>query len=158
MHRRPAPSAGGLYPLEMYVAARSVDGLADGFYHYNVPRHELEPLPDAAPLDQLSDVLLVQPYVQSANVLVFLAAVFSRTLRRYGPRGYRYMLLEAGHVGQNLCLLAAELGLGTLCVGGFQDGMLNAHLGLDGRNEAVLYCVCAGFPHPSATDATKSTT
>jgi SagB-type dehydrogenase family enzyme len=72
--------------------------------------------------------------------------VFKRTLTKYGPRGYRYVLLEAGHVALNLCLLAGEHQLGSLCVGGFLDAKLNRFLGLDGINEAIVYCVGAGYP------------
>ena len=75
----------------------------------------------------------------------FLSAVFARTLKKYGPRGYRYILLEAGHCAQNLCLLAAERGLATLCLGGFQDTKLNRLLGLDGTTEAVVYCQGVGY-------------
>jgi SagB-type dehydrogenase family enzyme len=75
---------------------------------------------------------------------VILAAVFQRTLKKYGPRGYRYVLFEAGHAAQNVCLLATELDLGSICTGGFYDGRLNRYLGLDGTSEAVLYLVGLG--------------
>jgi SagB-type dehydrogenase family enzyme len=78
--------------------------------------------------------------------VIVLSANFGRTLKKYGARGYRYVLLEAGHVAQNICLTAAELGLGSLCVGGYRDRGLNHALGLDGQHEAVVYCIGVGYP------------
>ena len=91
--------------------------------------------------------------MRNVNVIVFLAAVFCRSQKKYGPRGYRYILLEAGHVAQTLCLGATERGLGTLCMGGFRDARLNRWLGLDGIDEAVVYSVAIGHPADRAPDA-----
>ena len=77
-------------------------------------------------------------------------AVFLRTQKKYGPRGYRYILLEAGHVAQNLCVRATELGLATLCAGGFLDSALNELLGLQPKHEGIVYTVAAGFDASSA--------
>jgi SagB-type dehydrogenase family enzyme len=143
---RAAPSAGGLYPLELYVATGAIDGLADGIYHYNVRGHSLEFIRAACAPGELGQILLAQHFLEQANALVLLSAIFARTQRKYGPRGYRYVLLEAGHVAQNLCLLAAERGLGGLCVGGFFDRRLNRVLQLDGVRQAVVYAVAIGHP------------
>ena len=89
--------------------------------------------------------LLAQPFISNANLVIFVAAQFQRTLAKYGPRGYRYVLLEAGHVAQNLCLLAEERGLTTLCIGGFRDAKVNGWLGIDGMREAVVYGVAVGY-------------
>ena len=142
---RTVPSAGGLYPLEIYAAARHVTGIADGLYHYNILHHRLEPLAAGALSQEIGAYLMAQYFLENANLVLFLSAVFARTLKKYGPRGYRYILLEAGHCAQNICLLATEQGLGTLCVGGFQDTKLNQALCLDGRTEAVIYCVGIGY-------------
>jgi SagB-type dehydrogenase family enzyme len=142
---RPVPSAGGLYPLELYVATQDVADVPDGLHRYSVLYHGLATLSSAACLPSIGGLLLDQHFVEDANVLVLLSAVLPRTLNKYGPRGYRYVLLEAGHCAQNLCLLAAEAGLGAICLGGFNDTRLNRFLGLDGRTEAVLYCVAIGF-------------
>jgi len=143
---RGVPSAGGLFPFEIYVLARSVAGVPDGLQHYNVRKHALEPLADGPPLEEIHGALLTDPFAREANVIILLAAVFTRTQRKYGPRGYRYILLEAGHIAQAICLLATERGLGSLCMGGFLDGRLNRSLGLDGVGEAVLYAVAVGHP------------
>lgn len=141
---RSAPSAGALYPLELYVLAQSVEGLAERLYHYNRLDHALVPLAAEITAAALSELFLVPQQLEGAGAVVFLAGVFERTLRKYGPRGYRYVLLEAGHVAQNACLGATELGLGSLCVGGFNDGRVNRFLGLDVRSEGVVYCIVIG--------------
>lgn len=142
---RTAPSAGGLFPLEIYTLVREVEGVADGLYHYNVRRHDLEPLKAGGWFEELDGALLMAPLVRGANLLIFMGAVFARTQKKYGPRGYRYITLEAGHVAQNVCLSAVEQGLDTLCMGGYRDGRLNRFLGLDGMREAVVYSVAAGY-------------
>jgi SagB-type dehydrogenase family enzyme len=143
---RPVPSAGGLYPLNIRVSTQAVVGVPDGIYGYNVLHRCLEPQAAAATPSDVSEHLLAQYFLQHANVVIMLSAVLGRTLKKYGARGYRYVLLEAGHVAQNICLTAAELGLGSLCVGGYRDRGLNRALGLDGQHEAVVYCVGVGYP------------
>lgn len=143
---RAVPSAGALYPLELYVVTRNVGDVPDGLHHYHVLDHGLEPLGAGVPPRELGDCLLDQHECAEANAVCIFTAVFERTLRKYGARGYRYILLEAGHAAQNLCLLAVEHGLATLCVGGFADARFNRRLGLDGRQEAALYCVAVGYP------------
>lgn len=141
---RTVPSAGALYPLELYLTLENVEGIQDGLHHYNVREHALEPLKDKAGAAEVHSALLTEPFIQHANLVFYLAAVFKRTQKKYGPRGYRYILLEAGHVAQNICLLATEQGLGSLCMGGFMDGKLNRLLGLKGDQEAVVYSVAVG--------------
>jgi SagB-type dehydrogenase family enzyme len=142
---RSVPSAGGLYPLEVYVLSQRVKEVADGIYHYNIPNHHLEPLRMGNCFSELGGYLVDQYYLVNANAIIIFSAVFGRTLTKYGARGYRYILLEAGHAAQNLCLLAAEQGLGSLCIGGFFDARLNRFLGLDGTTEAAVYCVVVGY-------------
>jgi SagB-type dehydrogenase family enzyme len=79
-----------------------------------------------------------------ANVCFVLSAIFQRTRWKYRERTYRYVLLEAGHIAQNLCLAATAMGLGACPVGAFFDDDLNALLELDGRDEAALYIVAVG--------------
>jgi SagB-type dehydrogenase family enzyme len=146
MDARTVPSAGGLYPLELYLLLRRIEGIADGTYHYRVRDHALEPLAALPDREALSGVLLAEPFLEHANAIVLFVAVLDRTLNKYGARGYRYILLEAGHAAQNLCLLAAERGLSSLCVGGFMDARMNALLGLEAGRKAVVYCVGAGHP------------
>jgi SagB-type dehydrogenase family enzyme len=142
---RPVPSAGALYPLELYLSLARIEGVPDGVYRYLPLHHRLEPVRPPPTTEEVADLLLAQAFVRDANVLVFVAAGFGRTLDKYGPRGYRYLLLEGGHVAQALCLLAAENGLDSLCMGGFRDSRLNRWLQLDGRHEAVIYALALGW-------------
>ena len=143
---RPVPSAGGLFPLEIYVVTQRVQDIPDGLHHYNVRNHSLETLGTGSVFNALERCLYMFPAIKHANAVVFLSAVFNRTQKKYGPRGYRYVLLEAGHVAQNLCLLAVEQGLGSLCMGGYADGELNKVLGLAPLEEGVVYSVAIGQP------------
>jgi SagB-type dehydrogenase family enzyme len=142
---RPVPSAGGLFPLEIYLLSQRVEGLCDGLHHYNVRHHSLQTLERGAMFERFAPALFMYDAVKNANVIIFLAAVFKRTQKKYGPRGYRYILLEAGHVAQNVCLLAADANLSTLCMGGYSDGQVNRLLGLNALEEGVVYSVAGGW-------------
>ena len=146
LYRRTVPSAGGLYPLELYLTCQRMEGLEDGLYHYNVRDHSLEPMRSGRLFPELSRSLINQSYLNDANVICLFSGVFDRTLVKYGSRGYRYILMEAGHAAQNLCLLALERRLGSVCMGGFFDAEVNTFLGIDGMQEAALYCVGLGYP------------
>lgn len=147
--QRPTPSAGGRYPLELYVATQSVEGLDDGIYHYDAHAHELE-LRRAGPAQPaIADLTLGQEVARVANVVVVVTAVRERTMWKYGQRGYRYVWLDAGHVGQNVYLVATALGLGPTAIGGFFDGEMNALLDLPSDEEAV-YVLCVGQPAEAA--------
>ncbi len=144
---RAVPSAGGLYPLEVSVIVRSVDGLPAGVYHYVPLADGLEEVcerPVPAPL--ISSLFMGQPWAAEAAAVLVLSAVCGRSLVKYGDRGYRYLLLEAGHVAQNAVLAATGLGLGTVCLGGFFDDELSGQLRLDVESEIVLYGVAVGHP------------
>lgn len=141
---RSVPSAGGLYPLEVYLVLQQVEGVTDGLYRYNALDHALESM---KPFDRhaLARALYAAPFLDHANAVVLMTAVFDRTLHKYGARGYRFILFEAGHAAQNLCLLATEAGLTSLCVGGFGDAAINRLLGLEPHTEATVYCVGIGY-------------
>jgi SagB-type dehydrogenase family enzyme len=143
---RSAPSAGGLNAIECYVACNRVASAPTGIYHFNVPERRLEFVGSCTLSEMLPD-LMYQCFLEAASALLLLAAVLPRSVRKYGSRGYRYVLIEAGHIAQNVCLRAAELGLETLCVGGFVDHKINRRLRLDGRTEVVLYGVAVGHGH-----------
>ena len=151
MFSRTVPSAGGLYPLEVYVAVERVDNLQDGLYHYNIMDHGLELMRKGKILVRLGDIALGQDILATANIVFIFSAVFARTLRKYGPRGYRYVLFEAGHAAQNCCLAATEYDLGSLCIGGFKDSLLNSLIEVDGFTEAAVYCVAVGYPEDKSS-------
>lgn len=142
---RTVPSGGALYPLELYVVSHRVEGLELALYHYDPLRHGLELL---APLDTPVGSEL-SPYgapLAGSAAVVAVTAMFWRSRFKYGPRAYRFALMEAGHVGQNVLLAAAALGLDALPVGGFYDRKVDALLGVDGIFEATLYLVPVGYP------------
>jgi SagB-type dehydrogenase family enzyme len=145
LYRRPSASAGGLYPLELYLATREVSDLDDGVYHYDARAHELELLRSGAVHHTLVDLTLGQAVVEKSNVVVVVAGVRHRSMYKYGQRGYRFVLLDAGHLGQNMYLVATALGLGPTGIGGFLDAELNALMAMPGGHEAV-YVVCIGQP------------
>jgi SagB-type dehydrogenase family enzyme len=141
--RRPVPSAGALYPLELYVIAAAVRGLERGVYHLQPFRFQLSRL---SPLSWAAlRAALVEPeVVDRAAALVVVTAVFARTRFKYGLRGYRFALLEAGHVVQNALLAATVLGLPALPLGGFYDRRLDEIVGADGLDEATVYALALG--------------
>jgi SagB-type dehydrogenase family enzyme len=142
---RPVPSGGGLYPLELYVIANRVDGLAPGIYHYAPVVSLVEQLRDGAiPAALLTYLFMGQEYVARAGAVLVTTAVWARSLGKYGDRGYRYVLFEAGHVAQNIDLAAADLGLGALNLGGFFDDELGGLLTLDVEHEMPLYATAVG--------------
>jgi SagB-type dehydrogenase family enzyme len=142
---RPYPSAGGRYPLEVHVATRHVEGLGDGVYHYDVRAHALELRREGCVQPALADMTIGQDMIAAGNLIVCVTAVFRRTMWKYGQRGYRYVWLDAGHLGQNLYLVAQALGLGAVAIGGFYDSELGELLGL-GADERPVYLVCVGVP------------
>lgn len=142
---RPVPSGGGLYPLELYVLAQRVQNMEGGVYHYVPLGHRLEVVrPDALPAHLSSEMFLGQPYLVQAAAIVVITAVVERSLWKYDDRGYRYIVLEAGHVAQNINLCAAGFGLATLNLGGFFDEDMTALLKLDADHEIVLYGIALG--------------
>jgi SagB-type dehydrogenase family enzyme len=139
---RAAPSAGALYPLELSVAVRRVDGIDPGLYHF-------DPLDDALELAARGqpDLAATTPFADTAHAaaaVIVVSAVFWRSRFKYGLRGYRFVLLEAGHVAQNILLAATSLGLGAVPLGGFYDRRVDQLLCINGVDESALYLICLG--------------
>jgi SagB-type dehydrogenase family enzyme len=141
--RRTVPSGGALYPLELYLLARHVDGLDAGVYHYDPPRHGLCRLAGLS-TEELERLTPFPELLVPAALVLLVTAVFWRTRFKYGLRGYRFSLLEAGHVGQNALLAAWSLGLAAVPVGGVYDGRVEALLGVDGVDESLVYVLSVG--------------
>jgi SagB-type dehydrogenase family enzyme len=118
---RTAPSAGALYPLELYVVAGHVDELAQGVYHYDPGQHKLIKTADGDLRDALTRAALSQGWIKTAPTIIVLTADYKRTTGKYGKRGRRYVHIEAGHAAQNLFLQSESLGLATVVVGAFDD-------------------------------------
>src|SRR5207249_928322 len=141
---RAVPSAGALYPLELYAAALQVDDLSPGLYHFDPLAPGLEAMRSGLTTEELAAVSTYPEIASSCAVLVLVAAIFGRTRFKYGLRGYRFALLEAGHVAQNLVLAATALGLAAVPLGAFYDRRADGFLGLDGVNESTLYMIALG--------------
>jgi SagB-type dehydrogenase family enzyme len=141
---RPIPSAGALYPLEVYFHSAHVEGLGAGLYHYSPKGRCLHLLDGTDRSDTLRAATLYPEYVESASLVLFVTAQFERTTWKYGNRGYRYALLEAGHLAQNVSLVAGALGLGAFALGGFIDREIDAFLGLDGVTHSTVLMLCVG--------------
>ena len=129
---RAAPSAGATYPLELYLAAGKVEGLAPGLYHYVHRAHALAMLQWGDLRAKLARACLGQEMVAQAPLSIVLVAHYERTTRRYGERGYRYVYMEAGYVSQNIYLQAEALQLGTVAVGAFDDAAVKEILAVEG--------------------------
>ena len=152
---RAAPSAGALYAGEVYVVAARVAGLDPGAYAYDVFGHELVGSAAEARLAAVAAALEAPESIARAPVCVLLTNVFARYTQRYANRGYRYALIDTGHIGENLRLVAASEGLATCSPLRFHDRALNRLLGCDGREEAV--CAVHGVgPAPAGTEPARS--
>jgi len=137
---RTAPSAGALYPLELYLIT------ADGLFHYQPQLHRLRRLSARDLRAAVHRTALAQDALREAPAVFVLAAVYRRTEPKYGPeRTPRYVCMEIGHAAQNLLLVAAALGLGAVPVGAFHDDRLHDALGLP-ADHRPLYLVPVGRP------------
>lgn len=144
---RTAPSAGGLYPIETYLVAHRVEGLETGVYHYAVLDHALEQVETAPAADlrrRAAAAALDQPIAGLCDAVVVWTAVLERTLWKYGQRGYRYVYMDAGHVGENLALAAAALGLESCHIAAIYDDEADALVGVEAPEETVLYLTTLG--------------
>ena len=141
---RAVPSGGALYPLELYVGALRVDGLDAGLYHFDPLERSVAVVRESLNAGDVTALSTYPEIVEGAAAVVFLAAVFGRSRFKYGVRGYRFALLEAGHVAENVLLAATALGLGAVPLGGYYDRLTDEFLGLDGVNESTLYTVALG--------------
>lgn len=138
---RAAPSAGALYPTEIYVAVRSVPGLEPGLYNYQVPTHELVRLWEGDQLDALRAACGDSPGFEGAPLCLVLTGIFWRSAWRYRERGYRRVLLDTGHVLSNLATIAPHAGATARPCLGFMDGEVNGLFFFEDASEAALAVV-----------------
>lgn len=143
--RRTAPSAGALYPLELYLVAGNVSGLSPGVYRYDPHIHGLKSIQDKDIRRQLSLAALGQSCIASASVSIVITAVYARTAGKYRSRANRYVHMEAGHAAQNILLQAVTLELGTLVIGAFEEDKIRDVLSLP-IEHAPLYIIPIGHP------------
>lgn len=135
---RSSPSAGALYPMEVYVVS------SEGLYHYIPEKHMIEILDERDLRGSLSNAALRQGSIKEADINFVICAVYERVMRKYKQRGRRYAHIEAGHIGQNILLQAQALGLGTVPIGAFDDQELKKVLSLPEDHEP-LYIIPTGY-------------
>jgi SagB-type dehydrogenase family enzyme len=143
---RTVPSAGALYPLEIYFHSSKITEIPAGLYHYNPSRNAVHRLREEDLSAQIASALVEPASAYDASIILFITALFERATFKYGERGYRFTLLEAGHAAQNINLAANGLGLGSLNIGGFFDRQLDELLGLDGVSQSTIYVAAIGQP------------
>lgn len=134
---RSTPSAGALYPLEVYVVKR------DGLFHYEPYSHSLRHIKEEDLRRLLCEAALEQAFILEAPLSIIITCDYKRTTSRYGLRGKRYVHMEAGHMAQNISLEAVSMGLGSVCIGAFND---EAARDILGTTEEVLYIIPVGYP------------
>lgn len=150
-HWRGYPSAGALYPVEPYLVVSNVAGLSEGIYYYSAANHELkvvEEMQRERMLDEVEPKLNPPQGTQLKNVALafLLTGAFWKTKVKYGPRGYRFALLEAGHLAQNVQLVSASLGVESCGLGGTKETELDPLLGANGVDESTVYGFVVGYP------------
>jgi SagB-type dehydrogenase family enzyme len=140
---RTSPSAGALYPLEVYVVAGKIHDLAAGIYKYIIHDHALLRTAVGDPREELCQAALNQRSIADAPAVLLFSAVNARITRVYGERGIRYVFMELGHAAQNVCLQAVALGLGTVVIGAFRDAEVKTIAALPG-DEQPAYLIAVG--------------
>jgi SagB-type dehydrogenase family enzyme len=150
LFRRPIPSPGGLYSLELYVVAGRVASLEPGIHHYEVASHELCRLRGTEAEDRFRDALTSLGGVPGCPAYVVVTSIIERLRWKYGARAYRLAMLEVGHAGQQLCLAATALGLVACPIQAFLDDEVADLLGVDGLSEVPLHVVGIGVPQEHA--------
>ncbi len=140
---RSAPSAGALYPLEVYVVAGNVEQLPAGVYHYIPDGHRLTLLRQGDLRGELAEAAVGQEAASDAAADIVIAGVYERTDGKYGERGVRYVQIETGHAAENIYLQAESLGLGTVIIGAFDETALRRITGMT-ENETPLAVMPVG--------------
>ncbi len=151
--RKTSPSGGARHPIEAYVVALNVKGLAPGIYHYAADRHRLELVRRGATSEMVEEFFPSQWWYRRAAAVFLMTAVFARTQWKYpAPRTYRVVLADAGHLGQTFCLTATWLGLAPFCTMALADSKVEKALRVDGVSESVIYATGVGTPPSDKRD------
>lgn len=138
---RNVPSAGQLYPLEVYLFLfRQCEGLEPGVYHYSVRNHTLEPVVKTSfTKEDIHQFVPNSEWLQDTTGMICMTSVFHRTINKYGSRGYRYILLEAGHVAQNMLLAGTDNGVNLIPIGAVEAHPIEKKIGLSSEEEKLIY-------------------
>lgn len=142
---RASPSAGALYPIEIYFAAHNIEGINEGIYHYIPQNHSVEIIKKGNFREEILKACLSQETFLTSSLTIIYTAVFRRTTSKYGERGYMYIYIEVGHIAQNVALQCVSLGLSSCVVGAFYENKINKIIGVDGKEQSSIYIQTIGF-------------
>lgn len=142
---RAAPSAGALYPLELIVIVKSVEGLKQGAYRYVPQKHALRPIKSGELSYALANAGLGQTCLYEAPLVIAINGIYGRTTIKYGERGKRYVHIEVGCALENILLQAVALNLGAVVIGAFNDDEVKRVIGA-GKSEEAFALICVGKP------------
>ncbi|WP_452598087.1 SagB/ThcOx family dehydrogenase [Pontimicrobium sp. MEBiC01747] len=142
---RHVPSAGGLYPLELYVVILNGD-IRKGLYHYSPIKNALSLIKEGDFTDYLADYSGSKPWVdiENASCVVLTTSVFERQMIKYGERAYRFILMETGFVAQNINLVCEHINLASCMVGFYYDDKINELLEVNGVGETIQNILVIG--------------
>ena len=157
---RPAASGGARHPFELYIVVKNVEGLEPGLYHYLPAKHigekkvtieRLGPLFDDYDT-KMNDMLVGQKWAIHAPVILFLSCIPYRAEWRYNDISHRVVLIDLGHVGQNMMLSATALGLGSCCLAAYDQKLCDEAFSFNGIDEYTVYVLTLGTPKPKGSE------
>jgi SagB-type dehydrogenase family enzyme len=143
---RCTPSGGGMFPLEIYIGSKHIEEIPSGIFHYNPIKNQLRLILEGDPSSRIAETLVPSQanLAFDSSITIFISGLFRRSTFKYQSRGYRFVFLEAGHVAQNINLVATALGLGCINIGGYFDHDADELLGFDGLNQSTIYMQAIG--------------
>lgn len=145
--RRAVPSAGGMFPLEIYILVQNGE-IENGLYHFRPDVNALEFLKEGDFSEEIKQCIVSDPAIDvdilSGSALIIITSIFDRVLSKYLERGYRFIMIEVGAVGQSISLISEALGLNSCYAGSFWDDELNSFIGVDGLSESVQAVIAIG--------------
>ncbi|MBO0563953.1 SagB/ThcOx family dehydrogenase [Clostridium botulinum] len=143
---RANPSAGGLYPIQLYVYMKNIKDLEDGIYTYYPYSHSLKPIKvnkEGLKIDNFAEFGTLN--AENANIIVFYVYNFLKNSRKYGDGGFAYALIETGEMAQNLQLVSTALGYGACDIGGYEKQYIEELLNIDGVLKHVVHMTVVGW-------------
>ena len=135
---RTVPSAGALYPIEIFLVAKNIDQISSGVYNYKPTEHKLIRLSEGDFSGEVAQAAANQMWIEDSAAVLLISADFEKTTQKYGERGKQYVWMEAGHSAQNVYLQAYSLGLGTVSIGAFTDEKIGKILNLPGNIQPLI--------------------
>lgn len=154
LQRRLAPSAGALYPIEIYFnytpSRYDEQSILPGLYYYNPIKNELRLLMEKCSQTNIQSIFMQPELVINSTLQVFFTSVFQRSVQKYGDRGYKFSFLEAGHIAQNFNLVATAMKLSCINICGFYEQKANEFLKIDGTSHSTIYTMLIGKTRTSS--------